>query len=324
MTGLLRGVAVAAFAVATLAVGGRPALALDKLTLAVGQKGFWDTSFPYLGQEKGFFKEQGIELDIQWTDGGADTQQAVITGSIDIGIATGFLGTISAWAKHAPVIVLSSQMTGAPDLYWYVRADSPVKSMKDLEGKSVAFSRPGSSSNQIAAALAKAAGVNVKLVPAGGPAATLTQVMSGQLDAGWSAVPTNLNLVQEGKIRTIAVGNDAPGAATQTVRVNITNATVLNNRRGVLLRFNAAYKKTIDWAYDGADVPEMYGKFASVPPAIVQEMRTKYFPKTSVALNHVGDVDVTVKEAVESKRLDKPLTADQTRDMLKYVAELNK
>jgi NitT/TauT family transport system substrate-binding protein len=124
MTGFLRGVAVAALAVATL--WGQPALALDKLTLAVGQKGFWDTSFPYLGQQKGFFKDQGVELDIQWTDGGADTQQAVITGSIDIGIATGFLGTISAWAKRAPVIVLSSQMTGAPDLFWYVRADSPV------------------------------------------------------------------------------------------------------------------------------------------------------------------------------------------------------
>jgi NitT/TauT family transport system substrate-binding protein len=322
MTGLLRGVAIAAFAVATLCGG--PALALDKLTLAVGQKGFWDTSFPYLGQEKGFFKEQGVELDIQWTDGGADTQQAVITGSIDIGIATGFLGTISAWSKRAPVIVLSSQMTGAPDLYWYVRADSPAKSMKDLEGKSVAFSRPGSSSNQIAAALARAAGVTAKLVPTGGAAATLTQVMSGQIDCGWSAVPSNLTLVQDGKIRIIAVGNDAPGAATQTVRVNITNATVLNNRRDVLLRFNAAYKKTIDWAYEGPDVPEMYGKFAEVPPAIVQEMRTKYFPKSSVALNHVGDVDVTVKEAVETKRLDKPLTPEQTRDMLKYVAELNR
>ena len=73
MTGLLKGVAVAALTVAAL--GGQPALALDKLTLAVGQKGFWDTSFPYLGQQKGFFKDQGVELDIQWTDGGADTQQ---------------------------------------------------------------------------------------------------------------------------------------------------------------------------------------------------------------------------------------------------------
>jgi NitT/TauT family transport system substrate-binding protein len=214
-------------------------------------------------------------------------------------------------------------MTGAPDLYWYVRADSPVKSMKDLEGKSVGFSRPGSSSHQIAAALAKTAGVTVKLVPAGGPPATLTQVMSGQLDAGWSAVPTNLNLVQDGKIRIIARGNDAPGAATQTVRVNITNQTMVDKRSDVLKRFNAAYKKTIDWAYSGADVPEMYGKFADVPPAIVEEMRTKYFLKNSVALNHIGDVDVTVKEAVEAKRLDKPLTPEQTRDMLKYVAELN-
>src|SRR4051812_28002348 len=166
MTGLLRTTALATLAVAMLI--GRPAAALDKLTLAVGQKGFWDTSFPYLGQEKGFFREQGVELEIQWTDGGADTQQAVITGSIDIGIATGFLGVISAWAKNAPVVVLSAETTGASDLFWYVRGDSAAKSMKDLGGKSIAFSRPGSSSNQIAAALAKAAGIQAKLVPTGG------------------------------------------------------------------------------------------------------------------------------------------------------------
>src|SRR3954471_22824398 len=131
---MIRGLAIASMLVALFI--GHPAAALDKLTLAVGQKGFWDTSFPYLGQEKGFFREQGVELEIQWTDGGADTQQAVITGSIDIGIATGFLGVISAWAKNAPVVVLSAETTGASDLFWYVRAESPVKAMKDLGGKS--------------------------------------------------------------------------------------------------------------------------------------------------------------------------------------------
>jgi len=46
---------------------------------------------PWMGQEKGFFREAGIALDIQWTDGGADTEQAVITGSFDVGIRVGIL-----------------------------------------------------------------------------------------------------------------------------------------------------------------------------------------------------------------------------------------
>ncbi len=313
----------AAIAALALVAAGRPAAALDKFTVAAPQKGFWDTAFPYLGQEKGFFKEQGIELDIQWTEGGADTQQGVITGSIDIGLATGLLGVLSAYAKGAPVVLASSEMTGASDLYWYVKADSPIKSLADLEGKTVAYSRPGSSSNTIAAALVKLSGKNAKLVSAGGAPATLTQVMSGQIDVGWSAVPINLNLVEEKKIRVLALGNDAPGAADQTVRVNITNADVYKKRHEALKRFFVAYQKAIDWAYSGQDVPEMYGKFAGVSPSVVDQLRTKFTPKPAVALNRMSGLDVTMREAVEAKRLTAPLTPDEQKGLLAPMKDLN-
>ena len=38
-------------------------------------------------------------------------------------------------------------MTGAPDLYWYVPADSPIKTVQDFNGKTVAYSLTGSSSH---------------------------------------------------------------------------------------------------------------------------------------------------------------------------------
>lgn len=314
---------LAAVAAAALVAAAQPAAAMDKFTVAAPQKGFWDTAFVYLGQEKGFFKEQGIELDIQWTQGGADTQQAVITGSIDIGLATGLLGVLSAFAKGAPVVLISSEMTGASDLYWYVKADSPIKSLADLEGKTVAYSRPGSSSNTIAAALVKLSGKHAKLVSAGGAPATLTQVMSGQIDVGWSAVPINLNLVDEGKLRVVALGNDAPGAKDQTVRVNITNANVYKTRHDALKRFFTAYRKVIDWAYSGKDVPELYGKFANVSPSVVEKLRTKFTPQSAVALNRMSGLDVTMREAVDAKRLDKPLTPEQQKAMLAPMKDLN-
>ena len=316
--------AVALGTVLIAVLGAQRAAALDVLKVADAQKGFWDTSFVFLGQERGFFKDQGIELDIQWTDGGAETQQAVITGSFDVGLATGLLGVISAYAKGAPVVLLSSETTGASDLLWCVRADSAIKSLQDIEGKTVAFSRPGSSSNQIAAALVKLSGKTAKLVSAGGAPATLTQVMSGQIDVGWAAVPGPLEMVHEGKLRVIAVGNDAPGAAGQTVRVNITNATMLNSRRDVLRRFLMAYQKSIDWAYSSPEVLQDYGKFAEVKPAIVEELRTKYFAKSAVALDTVVGLDQTMREAVESKRLEKPLTAEQQDELLGPMRELTK
>jgi hypothetical protein len=69
-----------------------------------------------------------------------------------------------------------------------VKADSPIKSMKDMDGKTMGYSRPGSSTNLVALALSEYFKVKPKLVSTGGIPDTRTQVMSGQIDAGKSAL----------------------------------------------------------------------------------------------------------------------------------------
>jgi len=50
--------------------------------------------------------------------------------------------------------------------------------------------------------------VGLKAIPTatGGPAPTLTQVMSGRSNIGWSAPPFGLDLIDQNKIRVIATG----------------------------------------------------------------------------------------------------------------------
>src|SRR5258708_8261538 len=103
------GLALGAVLIATFGV--QPAAALDVIKVADAQKGFWDTAFVFLGQERGFFKEQAIELDIQWTDGGAETQQAVITGSFPLVLATGRLRAVRAYAKDSPCVLSTPAKT---------------------------------------------------------------------------------------------------------------------------------------------------------------------------------------------------------------------
>src|SRR5215472_15084228 len=119
----------------------------ETLKLAIPQKGAWDTSLSVYGDREGFFKEQNIELDITYTEGGATTETAVVSGSVDIAVATGTLGIISANVKGAPVRIISAESTGSADLYWYVKAESGLKTLKDMNGKTIGFSAPGSSSN---------------------------------------------------------------------------------------------------------------------------------------------------------------------------------
>src|SRR5205823_1558395 len=145
----------ALLAMALVAIAGAlPARAEDKIRAAVGQKGFWDTLVTQLASDKGFFKKEGIEVDITWTSGGGETLQTVLTGSADVAVRL----------------------------------------------------------------LAKTLGISLKLVSTGEAAPTLTQVMSGQLDIGWSVAPFALDKVKAGEIRIIAYGNDVPELAHQSTR----------------------------------------------------------------------------------------------------------
>ena len=73
--------------------------AQDALKIAAGQRGNWDTTIAEVGQRAGIFKKHGLTLEILWTQGGGETQQAVISGSVDIGVAPGIMGVLSAFSK---------------------------------------------------------------------------------------------------------------------------------------------------------------------------------------------------------------------------------
>ena len=319
-TSAVMGAALAAI-LAFTAIEGQAA---DKVRVAASQKGFWDTTIILWGDEKGFFKEQGIDLDIVYTDGGSDAQQAVISGSMDIALSTGTLGVLSAFAKGAPLVVISASCTGSPDIGYFVKGASPIKSAKDLEGKSVAFSRPGSSTNLIAQKIVDASGVKAKLVSTGGAPATLTAVMSGQVDVGWMVPPMNVELLQKGEIRIVFNGNDAPGIKDQTVRVNAANRQWVEKNPDLARRFLVGMKKTIDWAYAGDEALQKWADMHKITLAQAKEAQKSGYPKTMMQLGQIGALDLTMQEAVDTKRLEKPLSDAQKAEFLKWVQQLNK
>ena len=71
-----------AWAIAALTLTATAAFADDTIKLAVGQRGNWDTSVSEVGQMAGIFKKHGLVLDIVYTNGAGETQQAVISGSV--------------------------------------------------------------------------------------------------------------------------------------------------------------------------------------------------------------------------------------------------
>jgi NitT/TauT family transport system substrate-binding protein len=289
----------------------------DQLKVAIGQINNWENQMPTLGQDAGIFKKYGLTLDNFGTAGAGETMQPIIAGSADIGIGVGVAGVMRVFAKGAPVRILLPAFTGTGDLYWYVKADSPLKSLADTTDKNtIAYSTSGSSTNNIVAAFVQELGVKAKPIATGSPPATLTAVMSGQVDIGWGAFPMALKEVDEGKIRIIARGSDVASLDKQTVRVVIVNANVLKSRRDAVLRFAKAYREAVDWMYSDPDAIKRYAQKVASPEDFVRRSIPKIYPKSVLQTDEMKDLDGIQSDAVKLKFLDQPLSKEQLAELM--------
>jgi NitT/TauT family transport system substrate-binding protein len=299
---------------AALALGD-PASAQEVLKIAVPQRGAWDTAIPELGQRAGIFEKHGLTLEILYTQGGPESVQAVVSRSMDIGTGVGVSAAVGAFAKGAPIRVIGSEMIGSPDLFWYVLPASPIRKIEDLNGKTIGFSQVGSSSNAALLELLKQYKLDAKPVALGGMQATFTQTMTGQVDVGWAAAPFALDAVADGKIRIVARGTDVAALKERTARVNVTNLTVLEQRRDALGRFMRGYLETIDWMYSDPDALKLYGEYSQLPATVVQRVR-EFIPKETIAPERVVGLDQIVADAVKLKFIADPLTPAQIKEFV--------
>src|SRR5436190_21818146 len=299
-------------AVLAVVMVGTTAMAEDTLKLAIGQRGNWENSPPELGQQAGIFKKHGLVLEILYTQGGGETQQAVISGSVDIGVGVGTTGVMGAFAKGAPVRAIANSTTGADDLFWYVPAASPIKSIKDAAGKTIAYSTSGSSTNLAVLAFIREFGVQAKPVATGSPAATFTQTMTGQVDIGWSSPPFGVADLQQGRIRIIVRESDVPAFRNQTVRLMIANTATAEQRRDAIDRYVLAYRETLDWMYSDPAALKAYAEWVGISEALAKDVRDQFYPKENLRLDRLSGIDEAMADAVSLKFLPAPLTKAQT------------
>ena len=294
-----------------------PAAAVDALKVAVAQRGQWDTAITELGQRSGIFAKRGLTVEILYTQGGPEAHQAVISGSMDIACGGGIESAIGGYSKGAPVRIIGSAMIGSPDTYWYVVANSPIKSLKDASGKTISYSQNGSSSHAALLSLLDQYKVDAKPVSTGGHPATLTMAMTGQIDIGRGAAPFGLDLVQESKIRVIARGTEIKARAEETVRVCVANAQFLEKRGDVAQRFMQGYRDTLDWMYADAAALGIYEDFAGVSRKVMATARDEYFPKWTLWPDEIRGLDLVLSDALKNRFIARPLREAEIAAMIK-------
>ena len=209
----------AAAVIAVVMFQANVAAAHDLVKMTIGQRGNWDTSITHLGDRAGIFSRHGLQLEMIYTSGSGETLQPVIAGGVDLGLAVGTLGAIAAYAKGAPVRIIAAQATGAAD-YWYAKNPS-IKTLKDTNEHTIAYSTNGSSTHSVVRAFLDEFKLIAKPQATGNPSATLTAVMTDQVDVGWASPPFGLKEMEEGKIHLVARATDAVGARTNHLLITV-------------------------------------------------------------------------------------------------------
>lgn len=199
--------AMAAAAAVSPVLWAQPRLEKSKVAIAVGGK----AAFYYLpltiAEQLGYFKAEGLEVEISDFAGGSRALQAVVGGSADV-VSGAYEHTINLQSKgqQFQAFVLQGR---APQISMGISPKTMpnYKSVADLKGKKIGVSAPGSSTNMVASLILSRAGLSasdVSFIGVGTAAGALAAFRAGQIDAMSNTDPVMTMLEQKGEIRIIA------------------------------------------------------------------------------------------------------------------------
>jgi NitT/TauT family transport system substrate-binding protein len=294
-------------------------LSAETLKIASPIRGSWEGAIPELGKQAGIFQKHGLDLDILYTQGGGETMQVVVSGAVDVGLSAGMFGTYGAYSKGAPVRIIGASSTGSQELFWWVAGRSPLQSMRDVNGQTLAYSTTGASSHVVVLRFISEYGLKARPVATGDSSGTITQVMSGQVDVGWSVAPFVLDMLAKGEARMIARASDIAAVRSQTIRVQIINAQTLASKKDAIARYLKAYNETVDWMYASADAVSRYLAFSGLSEPAVRLMLREFIPKESLQTGKVMGIDESMKDAMQFKFIPALLTDAQLKELIQIV-----
>lgn len=208
--------AVSALSMLAPALWAQPRLEKQKIVIAVVGK----SALCYLpltvAAQLGYFKAEGLDVEIRDLTLGSQALQAVLTGTVDV-VSGAFQNTICLQSRGQMFQAFVLQ-TRAPAICMGVSNKTlpQYQSVADLRGKRIGVSALGSASHILANLIFSRAGLKpgeVRFTAVGMAADALTAWRTGQLDVMVNGDPVMSLLEQKGEIRLIADARTLKGAA---------------------------------------------------------------------------------------------------------------
>lgn len=239
----------------------------------VGVIAIVDVAPIYLGKDKGFFTKRNIDLTLSTAQGGAQILPAVLSGQYQFG----FSNTISlllGQSRNAPVQVVcngnnSTGVDGKDFAGLFVKGDSPIRSPKDLAGKTVAANTlKNIVETSVKASVKKDDGdaAAVKFVEVPFPE-QVPALQAGRVDAIFVVEPFQQAAVAAGARKIASSYVDA--APDLTVAMYFTSNQLADRNPDLVGRFVEAMKESLAYADSHPDeVRTALGSYTQISPEV--------------------------------------------------------
>ncbi|HEX6356266.1 ABC transporter substrate-binding protein [Actinophytocola sp.] len=262
--------------------------------VTVGVIPILDVAPIYLGKEKGFFAKRNIDVELKQAEGGAAIVPAVANNEYQFGFSN-VVSLLLAHSQTLPIKVVSNGcnstgVDGEDFAGLYVRADSPIKSPKDLEGKKVAANTlENIVDTSVRQSIREDGGdpskVEFTALPFPEQPAALA---NGQVDAVFVVEPFQQAVLAEGARKIASSYVDvAPDLA---VALYFTSTQLIEQNPDLVKRFTEAMQESLSYADSHPDeARQIIGTYTQIDPAVIAKVT---LPKWPAEINRKSIEDI--------------------------------
>ena len=239
-----------------------------KLTLGVGGKALLYYLPLTIAERKGFFKEQGLDVEIQDFSGGARSLQALVGGSIDV-VTGAYEHTIRMQAKGQDIRAVI-ELGRFPAIAVAVKKDRKWNSPADFKGMKIGVTAPGSSTNMLMNFVMARAGLSpsdASYIGIGSAQSALAAMQKGEIDAVSHLEPVLSFLERAGEVRVVIdtrteEGTRALFGGSNPAAVLYVKKSFIDQNPQTMQALTNVFYKTLQWLQTAS--PEDIA--ATVPP----------------------------------------------------------
>jgi NitT/TauT family transport system substrate-binding protein len=265
--------AAVALTVSASTLGAAAQSPVEMTTLRVGVIPISAVAPLYLGVKKGFFRDERLDLEPNFAQGGSSIIPAVLNGDEQIGF-TNVVSFMLAVSRGLPLrnVIAGSQAIGENGLSTaavLVGGTGPIRALKDLEGKTIAVNALNNIGDITIKAVLDKNGVDaskVKFVEIGFPEMPAA-LQQGRVDAIWAEDPFQTIAKRAGA--RVLFKNYDDFDPKLTLANYFTTTSYYDSHRDVMARFTRAMQASLKYASTHpAEARQTITEFAKLDPAI--------------------------------------------------------